>query len=197
MTSPDHPMFSEPLEPDPSGPPGLRLAVLVHHHAEAFLAHVDHDRDHLAPWLGWAAADRMSTTEHARAFIGRGLARLAEDGLPWLGLWHDGRIVGGTLFFPVDRFSRGTEIGYWLSPSVGGRGVGTRMVRTALRFAFDGAGLPRVGLKAEVDNRASRRLAERAGFTAEGIERAGHVTSRGAVDMATYSMLASDWQRLR
>ncbi|MGL4175235.1 MAG: GNAT family N-acetyltransferase [Dermatophilaceae bacterium] len=71
------------------------------------------------------------------------------------------------------------------------------MVRTALRFAFDEAGLPRVGLKAEVDNAASRRLAERVGFAAEGVERAGHVTSRGAVDMATYSMLASDWQRLR
>lgn len=189
-------MFAEPLDGDHRAGEGdepMWVTVLQRRHAEAFLAHVDADRDHLARWLGWARAERMSTVEQAHGFIDRGLTRFAEDGLPWFALWQGERLLGGTLFFPVDSFSGGTEIGYWLASSAGGRGIATAMVRTALRFAFEEVGVPRVGLKAEVGNAASLALATRIGFRPEGIQRAGYLTADGPVDMATYGLLADDW----
>jgi ribosomal-protein-serine acetyltransferase len=64
-----------------------------------------------------------------------------------------------------------------------------------LGFVFEDLGVNRVGLQAEVSNQRSRALAERLGFTLEGIRRQGWVNSDGEpVDMAAYSLLASEWR---
>ena len=63
------------------------------------------------------------------------------------------------------------EIGYWVSPRARGRGVATRALSLIARFAFEELGAARVELQAEPDNVASQRVAEKAGFTREGVLR--------------------------
>ena len=112
-----------------------------------------------------------------------------------MGIWQDGVMVGGLLFFPLDRRVRATEIGYWLGERAAGRGLMTRAARAMLGFAIEELNVNRVGLQAEVGNQRSRAVAERLGFTLEGIRRQAWVGSDGAfVDMASYSLLTSDWQ---
>ncbi|MCK2219557.1 GNAT family N-acetyltransferase [Actinomadura sp. ATCC 31491] len=59
------------------------------------------------------------------------------------------------------------EIGYWVDPKARGRGVATDAVRAVCRWAFRAHGLELIEWRAEVGNLASRRVAEKAGFTVE------------------------------
>jgi RimJ/RimL family protein N-acetyltransferase len=71
------------------------------------------------------------------------------------------------------------EIGYLVAPWARGRGYATAAVRTLCSWGFAALGLRRIVWRAHVGNEASRRVAEKAGFAVEGIQRAGCV-QRGA-----------------
>ncbi|HEU4740886.1 MAG TPA: GNAT family protein [Meiothermus sp.] len=177
---------------------GADLRILEPRHAAEFLNFLDHNREHLGTWLDWAQT--IQSLEEAQHFIRRGITRYSEDGLPWVGIWQDGKMAGGILFFPVERVGNlplSTEIGYWLGRKASGRGLMTRAARAMLGFVFEELGINRVQLRAEVGNAPSRRVAERLGFTFEGIRRQDWVRPHGFVDMACYSLLASDWRASR
>lgn len=56
------------------------------------------------------------------------------------------------------------EVSYWLAAGARGRGVATRALRLISRWAFDRIGLAELRLWTHVDNLASRKVAERAGY---------------------------------
>jgi RimJ/RimL family protein N-acetyltransferase len=64
------------------------------------------------------------------------------------------------------------EIGFWMAPWARGRGVMTDAVRLTCRWGFAELGLERIEWWANVGNYASRRVAEKVGFTMEGTVRA-------------------------
>lgn len=78
----------------------------------------------------------------------------------------DGELLGslGVHRQPDDR----ARVGYFLAAAARGRGVATRAVRLAARWAFENLGVARLELVTDPDNLASQRVAERAGFTREG-----------------------------
>jgi ribosomal-protein-serine acetyltransferase len=171
---------------------GAELRMLEMRHAAEFLEFVEENREHLAEWLPWARI--VTSLETAQEFIRRGVTRYAEDGLPWVGIWQDGQMAGGILFFPLEERIRATDIGYWLGHRFTGRGLATRSARAMLGFVFEELKLNRVGLQAEVDNLPSRAVADRLGFTYEGVRRQGWLNGDKLVDAAVYSLLASEWQ---
>jgi RimJ/RimL family protein N-acetyltransferase/ADP-ribose pyrophosphatase YjhB (NUDIX family) len=63
------------------------------------------------------------------------------------------------------------ELGYWLTASARGKGIATRAVRLAAAWAMEAAALERIELQIAPDNAASIRVAERSGFTREGLLR--------------------------
>ena len=69
------------------------------------------------------------------------------------------------------------EIGYWTRADARGRGLTTRALLLAARVALE-EGAARVQLRADVENVPSRRVAEKAGFTAEGVLRSAHWNPR-------------------
>lgn len=107
----------------------------------------------------------------------------AEDGslLGSIGVtWNERRDVG--------------EIGYWARRDVRGRGLMTRALVLVSRVALRNEGAARVQLRADVENTASRRVAEKAGFTFEGVLRAAHWNDRlgRRQDWAMYSLLPGE-----
>lgn len=83
-------------------------------------------------------------------------------------------------------------IGYWLVPEARGRGVASRAVRLLSRWAFDSLGVARLELTCGPDNVASQRVAERCGFTREGVLRPHLPFKGGRRDTVLYSLLPSD-----
>ena len=87
------------------------------------------------------------------------------------------------------------EIGFWSHPDARGRGVMSEAVRLAVDVAFrradGGLGLRRLLLRSGVDNTASRRVAEVAGFSQVGIEHAVERLGDGSwSDQVRYELLA-------
>lgn len=73
----------------------------------------------------------------------------------------------------IQRIFRGHtgEIGYWTAPWARGHGVMTRAVRLLAQWSFGEFELRRIELVIAVENSASNRVAEKAGFTNEGVLR--------------------------
>jgi RimJ/RimL family protein N-acetyltransferase len=90
---------------------------------------------------------------------------------------RDRRRFAGTVDLRPDG-TGGAEIGFGLAPWARGRGLMTRAVRLALRWAFEEAGLEVVLWRAGVGNWASRRVAWACGFRFEGAVR-GLLDARG------------------
>jgi len=72
------------------------------------------------------------------------------------------------------------EAGFWTVPQERGRGVLTDALRLVCRYGFEDMRLARVEWQAEVGNEASRRVAEKVGFTIEATcrQRLIHVDER-------------------
>lgn len=173
---------------------GAELRVLEARHAGEFLRFVDENRAFLGRWLRWGV--EITTLEDAEAFLRRGITRYVEDGLPWVGIWLEERMVGGVLFFPVEKRIMATEVGYWLGENATGRGLVTLAVSAMLDFAFGPLRLHRVALQAEVGNEKSIAVAKRLGFKEEGVRRAAGVNQGQYVDMMAFSLLAEEWARI-
>ncbi len=148
------------------------------------------NREHLVPWLPWAATHGH---QDSLDYIARMRAQLAtEDGFEGA-VVVGGEIVGGAGFHAVDRLNQSTSIGYWLTAEAQGSGLMTATVRALLDHAFGAWALHRVVIEAVVDNARSRAIPERLGFTEEGVLRDAKLVRGRYEDAALYAMLASDW----
>ena len=100
-----------------------------------------------------------------------------------------GQILG-SVGLTRDETDHVVEVGYWIRAEARGRGVMTRAVVVVSRHAFE-TGAERVFLRADPLNVGSCRVAEKAGFTREGVLRSAHWNPRlgRRQDWAIYSLL--------
>ena len=79
-------------------------------------------------------------------------------------------------------------------PEARGRGIAPRALRLGAVWGLRELGLARVAAEAAIDNHASIRAIEKAGFVREGILRAHCQTNGARHDCAMFSLVASDLQ---
>lgn len=84
------------------------------------------------------------------------------------------------------------EIGYWIKREARGNGVATRALVLLSRWAASEGGLARVQLTTEPANVASQRVAEKAGFSREGVLRSWIEIKGRRRDAVMYSLLPDD-----
>ena len=140
-------------------------------------------------WMLWD--DEEVDEAEALANIERSEEAWAEGSNAPFRIVADGHVVGGVnLNF---RGHRVAEIAYFLRASARGRGLATRAVLLASDWGFRGRELARVQLRVDPANEASVALAERAGFTFEGVERSSAAYPDGhRFDSRVYSLLPSE-----
>ena len=86
------------------------------------------------------------------------------------------------------------EIGHiWLSPHLQRTRQATEAIFLMARYAFDDLGNRRLEWKCNAENAASRRAAERFGFTYEGVFRQHRVIKGRNRDTAWYSITDGEW----
>lgn len=103
----------------------------------------------------------------------------------------DGSALVGSigLFPPRDGFG---EAGYWTAPAHRGRGLTAEALGVLADWALDDVGLHRVELLVDPANDGSRRVAEAAGFSAEGTIRRRFLHRGRPADVVLYARLAGD-----
>ena len=129
----------------------------------------------LKPWMPWA--QKMPTPEESELTCRQIALRFAQRSDLTLYMFERGAegacggLVGGTGLHRMDWNVPRFEIGYWCRPSMQGRGLVTEAVQTLARFAFDALRARRVEVRMSSINTKSRAVAERCGFTLEGVLR--------------------------
>ena len=102
-----------------------------------------------------------------------------------------GEVVGAGMLHHLDAERGIVEIGYFVLPHARRRGVATTIARLLAEHAFS-LGVERVVAYVNVGNVASDRVAERAGFTREGILRSMPVPDGRRVDKTLFSLLPGE-----
>jgi RimJ/RimL family protein N-acetyltransferase len=98
----------------------------------------------------------------------------------------------GHVFIERDREARGS-VGYWLLEDGRGKGRASCAVRLIASWAFPAMRLARLQLHTDPENVASQRVAERAGFTREGVLHADNARRDDSrADAVVYSLLPQD-----
>jgi RimJ/RimL family protein N-acetyltransferase len=87
---------------------------------------------------------------------------------------------------------RQAELGYMVLPEARGRGVARRSLELLTRWCLEDLGLERLELRIDPANAASTRIAERAGYTLEGVLRSLYLKDGRRSDTAIWSRLRSD-----
>jgi RimJ/RimL family protein N-acetyltransferase len=119
-------------------------------------------------------AERMRTR-------GQGLAWAVEDRAT-------ARFAAHVDLRDVDWANRSCEVGYMAAPWARGNGITAEAVAAIARWLFREHGFQRVKLRATRSNPASHRVAEKAGFVREGVER----NALGGEDLVIFSLIPSD-----
>ena len=167
------------------------LRLLEEADANELHALIEANRDHLAPWMPWAADETLEGTLEFIRLTRRQLA--ANDGFQ-TAIVRRGRIAGVIGFHRVDWPNRATSIGYWLDERQQGRGIMTRAVRALVDHALVEWRLNRVEIRAAPENRRSRAIPDRLGFREEGVLHESEKVGERYLDSVVYGMLASAWQ---
>lgn len=172
--------------------PTLDLVLLEPRHAPMLYTLVDENRTHLRQWLPWVDATRA--VGDSAAFIHATLGQFARSEALSVGIFTQGSLAGMVGYHPIDWFNRRTSIGYWLAASHQGRGLMTRAVDALTAHAFAALGLHRLEIRAGVENRRSRQVAERVGYQLEGVARGNEWVQARFIDHAVYAALATEWR---
>ena len=105
---------------------------------------------------------------------------------------RDSRLVGSIGLAGIDWEDRRGSIGYWVAKETRRQGAATRSVTLLAAWAFEELGFGRVEVKTEPANVASHRVAERAGFTREGLLRSHALIKDRRRDMVVFSLLPGE-----
>jgi ribosomal-protein-alanine N-acetyltransferase len=104
----------------------------------------------------------------------------------------DGLAVGNVGIGAVEHVHGTAWVSYWLAAEHRGRGLAAAALAGASAWAVQELGTFRLELGHRVNNPASCRVATRAGYLAEGVERAKLRYGSERFDVETHARLATD-----
>ena len=173
----------------------LSLVLAEERHAGVITDLIVRNQARLARWEPWA--EHLATLEGTRAYIrtaledfvrGRQISTImAVDG---------GRRFIGRCGMRINPQLGAGDVGYWIDGEYEGRGLTSRASRALITTTIEELGLRKVDIRTSVGNRRSRALAERLGFTFEGILPRGLQFIHRADDVALYGVTAAQWHGL-
>ena len=148
----------------------VHLRPYTESHASSLLEAARESVVEVHPWLPWChphyqlseAQDWIRTQSSAFA-NGSEFQFVIES--------SEGAYLGGCGLNQINSLHEFANLGYWVRSTQVRRGVATAAVQLLAQWAFSHTGLVRLEIVTAVNNRASQRVAERAGAVREGLLR--------------------------
>lgn len=141
----------------------------------------------------WTTVPQPYRRSHAEAFVHEHAARRWAHGEGVVFVIADRADAAcGTIELRLSADPVVAEVGFLVAPAARGRGYAAAALRALAGWGYAALGLQRVEWRAHVGNTASRRVAEKAGFTVEGIARAGLAHHGQRRDVWVAARLAHD-----
>ena len=104
----------------------------------------------------------------------------------------DGSITGGCGFSGIDKENGRANLGYWVRTSRTGEGIATSATLLLAKWGFMVVKLNRIEILASTGNKASQRVAEKAGAQREGVMRNRLKIGDDLHDAVMYSLIPRD-----
>ncbi len=108
---------------------------------------------------------------------------------------YNGNLVGAGGYNKIDWQNKIVYIGYWLGRCYQSKGIMTRVAKGLTEYAFNEMQFNKVVIEAATENKKSRSIPERLGFTHEGCFRQAEWIHDHYVDHEVYGMLAGEWEK--
>jgi ribosomal-protein-serine acetyltransferase len=172
----------------------IALVLAEERHAQAMTDLIVRNQARLARWEPWA--EHPATLEGTRAYIRSALEDFVRGRQISTIITLDGpggRQFVGRCGIRINPYAGSGDIGYWIDGDYEHRGITTRSARALVTAAFEEVGLTRMELRTSVENKRSRSVAERLGFSFEGIMPGGLQFAHRSDDVALYGVAASHW----
>jgi RimJ/RimL family protein N-acetyltransferase len=148
------------------------------------------NEDAIARWTRVPSPYRASDAEE---FLARREAqREAGEAIALAIVLSSGELAGSMDLRVTSPENRRGELGYLVAAAARGQSVAPRAVRLVARWGFEERGLERIEIFAATANPASQRVAEKAGFTREGVLRSYTRFDEDRLDMVAFSLLPED-----
>lgn len=136
----------------------------------------------------------------AEFYVRRKIEEWDEQSAFSFGIWlkEDTKHIGYISVKNIDWIIPRGEIAYIISGEYEGQGIMTEALAAVIKFSFENLTMNRLFLRIMTDNIRSFELAERCGFSKEGILRKDHKTYDGKlVDLFYYGMTREDYKKFR
>lgn len=149
----------------------LLIRAALWHDGAAINEAVRESIEELRPWMPWAHT--IPTLEESEKNIRYSRTEFLERKDLRLLLLNKqtGQLVGSSGLHQIDWQARKFEIGYWVRTSCQQQGYITEAVHAITRFAIQELQANRIQIRCDARNIRSAKVAERCGFTLEGILR--------------------------
>ncbi|WP_321289505.1 GNAT family N-acetyltransferase [uncultured Sunxiuqinia sp.] len=165
----------------------IELEPLKFSHAFQIFQAIDRNRKFLESWLPFVQDTK--TQEDTENFIQSVTSPNSGDRDEVYVIWFENRFAGLIGLKDTDRVNMKTEIGYWITEQMMGKGVVTMSTKRLTEYVFSSSGMNRIVIRCGVGNKKSAAIPKRLGFTFEGIEREGEKHRRKFIDLEVYSLL--------
>jgi [ribosomal protein S5]-alanine N-acetyltransferase len=137
----------------------------------------------------WHVQRADSVAEAGEWIAGWRGAWAAEAGAHWAVVHAEtGTLLGRVGLKNLDFYDGAANVAYWTVPAARGKGVAPRAVDAMASWAFE-AGFYRLALAHSTINTASCRVAQKAGFAAEGVRRGAWLLADGRHDAHSHARL--------
>ena len=167
----------------------LVLEATVPAHSDGMFAAIMSSLEELRPWMAWAVQPAAANSYAFSVEAERGW----DEARNWtFTIFHAGSEAGTISVQRWEPLNDSAEVGYWLRSDLTERGLMKEAAKEIVRFAFEELELHRLELHAGVENIASIKVAEAAGFQREGVLRHGAKGAFGYYDCYVYGLLDTD-----
>ena len=140
----------------------LRLEQLTPDRAGEVFAITDQNRDYLGKFMPWVPY--IKSSEDSLNYINETIESRKLGTKYSYGVVYDETLVGNVSLRNINHESLRPEIGYWIIPEYSGKGITTRAVKALTELGLKSLELDQIILRANPENVASNKVAEKAGY---------------------------------
>lgn len=140
----------------------LRLVQLGADQASRLFELTQDNRQYLSEFLPWPT--NIKVVDDSLKHINKTLENRANGTGYVYGIEYEGDIIGDISLNNVTGKDKYPEIGYWLAQEYAGKGITTKAAQAITDFGIVKLGLRDIVIRAEPNNVASNKVAEKSGY---------------------------------
>jgi ribosomal-protein-serine acetyltransferase len=160
--------------------------------AQALFQVIDQSRQHLHPWMEWV--DKTTKQEHSLEYIQCALHEQKRQEALVLGIFYNGKIIGGVGMHSWNMSTKRAQVGYWISKDYEGKKIMSVCLTTFITYLFEKVGLNKVEIRFVPANKRSAGVAARLGCKVEGVIRQCIMRNGMPEDLVVTGLLKSEWK---